>query len=88
MRNGKTVSNLWRIDDGNDRVGMDFLTHPTALVRTQEDADFIAESRTDLPRALDEVRRLRADLAEAEAILKVLQARGTHVGPVTATAQK
>lgn len=59
MVNGKAAGG-WRIDDGNpDRVGMAFLLTPTALVMKKEDADFIAESRDDIPRLVAEIRRLR-----------------------------
>jgi hypothetical protein len=53
MRNGKIAAG-WRIDDSDpNRVGMAFLMTPTAIVAGDADAEFIAEARTDLPRALD-----------------------------------
>jgi hypothetical protein len=40
--NGKTTNGYWRIDNiDENKVGLDFLTHPFAIVRTREDAEFI-----------------------------------------------
>ncbi len=62
MRNGKAAAG-WRIDDGSDRTGVDFLMKPMAVVRTDADAIFIEHSREDIPDLVAEVERLRAELA-------------------------
>lgn len=41
MRNGQMVNDWWRIDGSSERVGMDFLAHPAAIVPDDADADFI-----------------------------------------------
>lgn len=45
----------------------------------REDADFIAESRTAVPALVAEVRRLRAELAEANAMLDWIADNGIEI---------
>ncbi len=42
--NGKVQGNLWRIDGCGEgaKVGIEMLMNPVALVKTREDAEFIA----------------------------------------------
>jgi hypothetical protein len=44
MRNGQTTQDWWRIDGSSERMGLDFLAHPTAIVPADADADFIVRA--------------------------------------------
>ena len=56
MRNGETMNGWRRIDGSSERVGIDFLNHPAAIVPDETDADFVVRavnSHADLLAALE-----------------------------------
>ena len=44
MRNGQTVQGWWRLDGSSERVGLEFMENPLAIVPNEEDADFIVRA--------------------------------------------
>ena len=47
--NGQTVDGMWRIQDAtSERVGMDFLLNPVALVTLRKDAEEICKLHNEV----------------------------------------
>jgi hypothetical protein len=66
-RCNKATSGPWKsfIEGRDHESGSDFIRTPDGDIEltggTREDQDFIANSRTDIPKLIGEIRRLRAN---------------------------
>ena len=58
MRNGQTMNGWWRIDGSSERMGLNFLARPTAIVPDDVDADFIERAVNNHAKLLAALKRL------------------------------
>lgn len=63
--NADNAGGGWWYDIGPARVGAGYLCSDAKEKQVEHDAAFIAAARTAVPELLDEVERLRAELADA-----------------------
>jgi len=74
QRNGETMQGWCRLDGASERVGVEFMEHPAAIVPDEGDADFIVlavNSHAKLLEALEECKRLAIErVGTADAAVK------------------
>ncbi len=69
MRNGQTVNDWWRIDGSSERVGLDFLTSPAAIVPDNADADLIVRAVNNHDKLLAMLERVLTTTLEIDRTL-------------------
>ena len=80
MRNGKAAIG-WRLDSINEgTVGLGYLMNPAAIVPKEEDADFVALARTELPKLLDDVERLQRENQDLQRLVDLAAAGAERDG--------